>query len=409
MQTKKFTTNRRLFCATVILPMLFAARHVLGATSCSLPNTFQNGTPANADQVNANFTALQNCVNDSTRIDDKGNTASGWSALLSNTTGYLNTAIGYFALISNTTGYQNTVIGSHALQSNTTGPYNTATGGSALYSNTTGVGNTGNGMNTLQSNTTGNYNTALGKDALLSNTTGSYNVASGYGALQSSTISSANTAYGAGALGSLTDGIFNIGVGNGAGINLTSGTHNIYIDNQGQTTESGTIRIGDAHYNQAFIGGIANTPLNGSEVVITPDGQVGILASSARFKQDITPMGKRSRGLFSLRPVTFFYKKDAQRQLQYGLIAEEVEKVYPELVVRRADGQVESVQYHKLIPMLLNEVQHQHQALNTQAREIAVLKAQNDQLQAALAQQNEAILARLTKVEAAHAATLVSR
>src|SRR4030095_9880207 len=162
----------------------------------------------------------------------------------------------------------------------------------------------------------------------------------------------------------------------------------IYIGNDGvNESESMTIRLGQRQ-TRTFIAGINSVPITGSQVLVNISGQLGILASSARYKRDIHDMGDRSQGLLQLRPVTFRYKQDAQGQQQYGLIAEEVAKVYPELVTKGADGKVESVQYHELIPMLLNEVQHQHQQLDTQAQELMELKAQNARLQAAVVQQN---------------------
>jgi len=167
-------------------------------------------------------------------------------------------------------------------------------------------------------------------------------------------------------------------------------------------------------------------------VFINSQGQLGTVNSAARYKRDIQAMGEHSQGVYQLRPVTFRYKQDAQGPRQYGLIAEEVAKVYPELVVRGAKGEVESVQYHELIPMLLNEVQHQQQArevqaqqlnaqsqqLSAQAQQIAELQTQNTRLQAALEQrdgeqraQHAALAARLEQLEqgAARAATLATR
>ena len=176
------------------------------------------------------------------------------------------------------------------------------------------------------------------------------------------------------------------------------------------------MRLG-AVQTRTFIAGITGVPVTGSAVVISTTGQLGIVTSSARYKRAIHAMGERSRGLLQLRPVTFRYKQDPQGQRQYGLIAEEVAAVYPELVTRGAKEEVESVQYHELIPMLLNEVQHQQQALGVQARQLSAqaqqlteLKAQNERLQAALGQQTAAVAARLERLEgAARAATLVSR
>ena len=181
------------------------------------------------------------------------------------------------------------------------------------------------------------------------------------------------------------------------------------------------MRLGQVQ-TQTFIAGIAGVPVSGSPVLITSQGQLGIQASSLRYKHDIEPMGARSHALLKLRPVTFRYKQDAQDERQYGLIAEEVAKVYPELVTRGASGEVETVRYHEVIPMLLNEVQHQQRRqlatqarqLATQAQELAALKAQNARLRAAVVQQQErdaALAARLERLEAAvaRAATLASR
>ena len=180
------------------------------------------------------------------------------------------------------------------------------------------------------------------------------------------------------------------------------------------------MRLGQVQ-TQTFIAGIAGVPVSGSPVLITSQGQLGIQASSLRYKHDIEPMGARSHALLKLRPVTFRYKQDAQDERQYGLIAEEVAKVYPELVTRGASGEVETVRYHEVIPMLLNEVQHQQRQLATQARqlatqaqELAALKAQNARFRAAVVQQQErdaALAARLERLEAAaaRAAALASR
>jgi polyhydroxyalkanoate synthesis regulator phasin len=153
------------------------------------------------------------------------------------------------------------------------------------------------------------------------------------------------------------------------------------------------------------------------QVFINSDGQLGTLPYSARYKRDIRDMREGSEGLYQLRPVTFRYKRDPQGQRQYGLIAEEVAKVYPELVTKGADGKVESVQYHELIPMLLNEVQHQQQKLEAQSQQLSAqsqqlveLKAQNERLQAALAQQTTALTARLEQLEKApHVAAVATR
>src|SRR5262249_433834 len=162
------------------------------------------------------------------------------------------------------------------------------------------------------------------------------------------------------------------GIGFQAGVSLVNGSNNIYIGNQGNGDEFQTIRIGTAQTG-TFIAGIANASVGNAATVIidTTTGQLGIPLSSARYKQDTDPMARRSEGLLKLRPVTFSYKDDGAAAPHYGLIAEEVATVYPELVTRTAAGEVQTVKYHELIPMLLNELQREHQALQreNQARQ----------------------------------------
>ena len=312
--------------------------------------------------------------------DAAGNTAGGTGAL-QHTTGAYNTADGFFALFNDTIGNFNTAIGAEALVSNTTGFENTASGAFALFSNTSGNFNTANGVDTLLSNTTGGSNTAAGFFALLSNTTGSNNIA----------------------------------VGVGSGGLLTSGSNNIYLGNTSATaTEANIMRLGGGQ-TQTFIAGIFGQNVGTSSTVfINSNGQLGTVQSSARYKRDIHAIGAHQQGLFHLRPVSFRYKQDPTAQKHYGLIAEEVAKVYPELVVRGRDGAIETVQYHELIPLLLNEVQHQHQELGAQARQLAELQAQNARLRAAIEQQqaqNTALETRLERLEAAaaRAGALASR
>jgi hypothetical protein len=204
-------------------------------------------------------------------------------------------------------------------------------------------------------------------------------------------------------------------IGHEAGSFLKSGSNNIYLGNSGAATESNTMRLGNNSQTSTFIAGITGVPIGGVPVLIDSEsGQLGIQASSIRYKRDIQPMGAHSRGLLQLRPVIFHYKQDAQNERQYGLIAEEVAKVYPELVTRGATGEVEAVRYQEVIPMLLNEMQHQQRQVAAQAQELAALKAQNARLRAAVVQQREqdaALAARLERLEAAaaRAATLASR
>jgi hypothetical protein len=200
-----------------------------------------------------------------------------------------------------------------------------------------------------------------------------------------------NTAIAPTALG-LSTGTKNIAVGFNAGSSLTSGNNNIYVGNPGASNESQTIRIGTAQA-QTFIGGIGTTNVNGATVEIdTTTGQLGIKNSSARYKQDIAPMGTRSEKVLELRPVTFAYKDDSKGTTHYGLIAEQVAAIYPELVTHTATGEVQTVRYQELIPMLLNELQRQRQAIKRQEQELAevtVLRKELAELRALVGQGRE--------------------
>jgi hypothetical protein len=310
------------------------------------------------------------------------NTATGFAALGSNTTGSANTATGFEALLSNTTGRNNTACGVEALVSNTTGRNNTACGVSALLSNTTGNGNTANGRAALQSNTTGDFNTATGNFALFSNSTGSENLAYGSGALFSNTTGNSNAAYGGDGLFGNTTGSFNVAVGFEAGSGLTTGDNNINIGAyvSGSAGESNTIRIGtQGVQNATYVAGImGKTTPRGTPVFINANGQLGTVQSSARFKEQIKPMGNASEAILALKPVTFRYKKeiDPERTPEFGLVAEDVEKLNPDLVVRDADGKAYTVRYEAVNAMLLNEFLKEHRTVQEQQKEIDALKAE---------------------------------
>ena len=333
-----------------------------------------------------------------------GNTASGSNALRSNTTGVWNTADGAFALQSNTTGYANTASGYSALQANTTGFGNTASGAAALYNNITGGDNTASGWDALGSNTTGYNNTADGVTALWNNTTRYGNEASGVDALFVNTTGFHNTAVGDSALHNNKTGHGNIGIGFNGGFNLT-GSNNIEIGSTGTSADNNTIRLGGTQ-TATYIAGISGTAMTGADVVVSSSGRLGVLPSSARYKSGIQPLNQLSNKLWQLRPVTFRYKQDPQGERQYGLIAEQVSKVYPELVVRGDKGEIESVQYRELIPLMLNEMQHQQATLSqlkaqnrNQQAALTELKTQNQMLRAALAEQNSALEVRLERLE----------
>jgi uncharacterized coiled-coil protein SlyX len=350
------------------------------------------------------------------------NTASGSSALFSNTTGQNNTAIGASALLENVNGndntaagfralaslgfdgIDNTAIGSGALFSQTSGGFNTAIGFNALFNNTAsnntavgdqallnntnGTGNMATGVAVLFKNTTGNNNTAEGSEALFSNTTGSNNTADGLLALENNTIGHDNSAEGFEALANNTTGSSNIALGSSAGINLTTGSNNIEIGAPGVAAEANTIRIGKSGtQKKAFVAGIRGvTVASGVGVIVGTTGQLGTVLSSARFKEEIKPMDKASEAILQLKPVTFYYKHELDPDAipQFGLIAEQVEKVNPDLVVRDEDGKATTVRYEAVNAMLLNEFLKEH-------RKVAEQQAMIDQLKSTVAKQEAAI------------------
>ncbi|HWX17729.1 MAG TPA: tail fiber domain-containing protein [Chthoniobacterales bacterium] len=300
------------------------------------------------------------------------NTAIGYQALYSNISAYSNTATGAYALYSNTGGFNNTANGLGALSSNT-GGNNTATGAYALVSNTTANFNTANGYNALYNNTTGSNNTASGVKALYSNTTGLQNAANGVGALSNNRTGNGNTAEGYGALGT-NGGSFNIAVGYNAGANLTTGSNNVDIGNVGVAGESNTLRIGAMSQTATFIRGISGaTVAGGVGVIIDSTGHLGTVVSSERFKDEIKPMDKASEAILALKPVTFRYKPelDPEGIPQFGLVAEQVEKVNPDLVARDAKGKPYTVRYEAVNAMLLNEFLKEHRKVEEQDRKLS--------------------------------------
>jgi hypothetical protein len=305
------------------------------------------------------------------------NTAIGSFALRNNTVGSDNTACGNKTLLNNT-GSSNTAVGSLALNLNTTGHDNTASGFQALLNNVSGDFNTATGVNALLSNT-GNSNTADGVDALQENTTGFQNVASGAVALFSNMSGHDNTAIGFQVLLNNTTGSNNIALGARAGSSLTTGSNNIEIGAAGVAAEANTIRIGKSGTQQrAFIAGISGKIVtNGVGVIINPSGQLGTILSSARFKEVIKPMDKASEAILALKPVTFRYKEevDPDGAPQFGLVAEDVEKVNPDLVVCDEEGKVMSVRYEAVNVMLLNEFLKERQKAEMEESKVAKLQA----------------------------------
>jgi len=397
-----------------------------------------SNTAAGANALLSNKNGSQNTAIGYSALQSNtanGNTATGVAALQNNTTGSNNTANGVLALFSNTAGSQNTAIGYSTLQNNkadantaigyqallnnTTGESNTATGFNALLNNTTGQANTASGLAALQNNTTGNSNTATGFDALGSNSTGGGNTATGVGALQNSTTGPFNTAEGFQALKqnttgssniavgsnaglSLTTGSNNVLVGANAGINLNTGSNNIDIGNQGVAGDAAKIRIGKQGTQTAtYIAGIyGKTVASGTKVGVMIDstGKLGTVVSSVRFKEAIQPMDKASEALLALKPVTFRYKHelDPDGTPQFGLIAEEVEKVNSDLVVRDEDGKVNTVRYEAVNAMLLNEFLKEHRKVE----QLRAIVAKQDATSTQQQKQIEALTVGLQQVTA---------
>jgi hypothetical protein len=330
-----------------------------------------------------------------------GNTAEGQSALLSLTTGGFNTGVGFSSLRTVTAGSfntalgagtlfantadSNTAIGTGALFSNNTGTDNTANGPFALFLNTTGSFNTAMGFEALFSNSTGDHNTAIGSGALDLNTTGFQNTALGVAALQANTIGTDNTAVGDLALG-VSTGNENTAVGSGALGNNTTGLNNIAIGaSAGGAIVSannviciGTNLAGEDVSNSCYIANIFNqTSSNGSAVFVNASGKLGTSTSSQRFKEAIKPMDEASKTLFALKPVSFRYKKeiDPVGTSQLGLVAEDVEEVNPDLVVRDKEGKPYSVRYDQVNAMLLNEFLKEHKAFVEEQNKARKLEA----------------------------------
>jgi hypothetical protein len=366
----------------------------LGFNALNFNTTGQSNTSAGAAALASNTTGSNNTasgagslVNNTVGLE---NTASGSDAMASNTTGNYNTASGAFAMHDNTSGEFNTAMGRGALYANTSGQYNTAIGMAALDANTTGSNNTAHGAYALGENMIGTFNTAMGVNALAA-TNGSENTAGGAYALGSTTTGINNSAFGSAAMfnnttGStnvalgwhaaynLTTGSNNIALGFSAGSNVVSGNVNIHIGSTGLlATESQTIRIG-ASQSRAFMAGIRGVTTAGAAipVLIDSDGQLGTVSSSRSVKNAIADMDGASAALMKLRPVTFRYNQQGpEASRQYGLIAEEVARVYPDLVAHSANGSIETVMYHFLPPMLLNEFQKQQRRIEALEKQLA--------------------------------------
>jgi hypothetical protein len=318
------------------------------------------------------------------------NTAVGAAALLHNTTGSFNTANGYQALLGNTIGTENTASGYQSLLSNTTGDSNTATGSLALLSNTEGGGNTANGEAALYNNTTGNNNTANGLDSLFRNTEGGSNTANGFYALYDNTTGNYNTADGDHALGHNTTGSNNTALGVLAGNSVTTANNVIAIGHPGANLS-----------DSCYIGNIFGATIDPSGVLVGIDstGKLGTTASSRRFKEQIQPMDKASEALLAFKPVTFRYKNYKTSPRQFGLIAEEVAEVNPDMVARDENGEIYTVRYEQINAMLLNEFLKEHRKVEEQEKTIAELKSGMTALVATVKEQSAQIQKVSTQIE----------
>jgi hypothetical protein len=328
----------RLFVAFTLICFVLSPR--AQAVSPPPDGGYPNKNTAEGDQALFSLT---------TGID---NTATGYQALKNNTTGGHNTASGVWALKHNTAGFDNTASGYEALFSNTTGLFNTATGSQALVSNTGGYSNTATGESALQSNTTGLRNTANGSEALIANTTGERNTAIGFSSLDKN-----------------TTGSFNVALGAGAGSGVITANDVICIGRD--VNVSGTCFIGN-------IRGVTTQNANALTVFFVGGCQLGTVASSERFKKDIAIMGQASEGILSLRPVTFHYKTDGENTPQFGLIAEEVAKVNPALVVPDKEGKPYTVRYEAVNAMLLNEFLKEHKKVEQLEKQLQQMAARLD-------------------------------
>ena len=365
---------------------LFSLSTAVGNTAVGWFSLFSNGDGSFNTAVGAG-TLLFN-VGDQSSGAGISNTAVGTAALLFNTTGQQNTAVGTATLLFNNIGSLNTAVGTAALRNNTTGVVNTAVGFVALQNNTDGSGNTAVGQSTLFGNTSGAANTAVGDSALGNNITGNFNTAVGSTALLSTT-GSDNTAVGRGALPSNTAGNNNTAVGSDALFSSTGNSNTALGSNAGNnvTTANGVICIGalgENVSNSCYIGNIYNNvqPIVGTDpdsITITSAGRLGRgNVSSRRYKHDIKPIEKASESLYALKPVSFRYNKeyDATQTLAFGLIAEDVAEVYPDLVGRNPKGEPESVRYEQINAILLNEFLKEHRKVEELEKKIDSLKAE---------------------------------
>jgi len=387
-----------------------------------------NNTAIGGDALASNISGVANVAVGAgalySNVDGWDSTAIGYAALELNTVGG-NTAIGSEALESNITGGANTAVGTSALALSTgdnntatgyaalagdfltqgsSGSFNTADGAGALQSYTTGSNNTATGYLALYSLSTGSYNTANGVQALYSNTIGIDNTANGNYSLYNNTTGVNNTADGLNALYYNTTGSNNIALGFSAGVNLTTGDNNIDIGHYGVAGESAKIRIGTkpTHKNTYIAGIYGVTVSRGIGVIIDSTGHLGTTTSSARYKDNIKPMDKASEAILALQPVTFRYKQelDPDQIPQFGLVAEQVAKVNPDLVAFDGEGIPYTVRYEAVNAMLLNEFLKAHKKGEEQGRKIAEQNRHGQEQDATIGQLKSAIAQQQKEIEA---------
>jgi trimeric autotransporter adhesin len=389
--------NRSTIFTTILLAC-FALSQVARATPPPKPEDRGNGNSAaeNVQALNLGTTG-------------SNNTAHGWFSLFSNTTGSSNTADGFQALYSNTDGGDNTAYGFQALHSNTgslsshAGSFNTGIGYQALYSNSgasfrTASFNTAVGYQALYSNPSAFESTAIGYQALFNDIGGGDNTAIGHRALYNNTTGLFNTAVGGDSLSSNTEGVLDTAIGIGAGGNVTTASNVICI---------GAFVAGADVDNSCYIGNIWNQPGGLQAVYVNSDGKLGFQASSRRFKNETKPMEQASEVIYGLKPVSFRYKAEIEptRPRGFGLIAEDVEQVSPDLVSRGRDGKVNSVRYDAVNAMLLNEFLKEHKKVEAQQSKIARQQATIGELESTVAQQQKAMEALATQLKE-HAAQI---
>jgi hypothetical protein len=315
------------------------------------------------------------------------NTAEGTSALFNLTSGISNTAVGFEALKGNVTGKYNTANGADALRENR-GAQNTGTGSAALANSITGSYNTADGYGALGFRNGGSSNTGSGVRALNANSTGTENTAVGLSALAENVTGIDNTAVGFKAFEPNRRTQNNIALGHEAGMDVGGWFNHIEIGNPGGFADNYTTRIGDGQF-RTFIAGISGTAVAGNTVVVNANGQLGTATSSARFKKEIKPMDKPSEAILALKPVSFQYKSDPKATPQFGLIAEEVAKVNPDLVTRDRHGEIYSVRYEAVNAMLLNEFLKEHEAFLEEQRKVQEQQATIMQLKSTVGQQQK--------------------